>query len=188
MSSISGVNSSSPLNTLLSSLSNSASSASSKTAESDGADTQQTTSDSAATSTTSSVDQMKISLLQNQYSFMESLFNSDDSTSSDSLTSVLENAAADKMSNVEASNPQLAQLFNTLNLSSSSSASNDPTESLLQSLGSSGLSQSNLDSIKTAMDNLLKSYGSEINSSTQKIMNKYSPSSPDTWSPIKTTV
>jgi hypothetical protein len=119
------------------------------------------------------VDQLKISFLQNQYSFMTSLFSPDDSTSPDSLASVLGNAEANKVNSIAASNPQLAQLFNASNSSSSSSGSDDLTTSLLQSLGSSSLSQSNLDSIKTAMESLLKSNGSDINSSTQETVNKY---------------
>jgi endonuclease III len=150
-----------------------------------------TTSDSTATSTKSLLDQMKSSFLQNQYSFMTSLLYPDNSTSSDSsdsLTSILENVEADKTNNVIANNPQLAQLFNALNLSSSSSGSSDLTTSLLQSLDSKGLSESNSASIKTAMENLLKSYGSDINSSTQEILNKYLSLSYDKPPQIKTIV
>ncbi|MGV8059212.1 MAG: hypothetical protein AB2L12_14500 [Smithellaceae bacterium] len=181
MSSISGVDSNSLLNTLLSSLKDSASSTSSQTVESDGTGTEQTTSDSAATSTNSLVDQLKISFLQNQYSFMTSLLNSDDSTSSDSLTSLSQNSAA-------ANNSQLVQLMAALNLSSSSSGSDDSATSLLQSLGKSSLSQSDSDVLKAAMENILKSYGNDINSSTQEILNKYISLLSDTSSLIKTTV
>jgi hypothetical protein len=190
MSSISGVDSKSLLNVLLNSLSNSKSSDAAQNTESESTDTQQTTSDS-ATASINSLDQLKISFLQNQYSFITSLLNSDDSTSADSansLASVLENAEAGKTNDIIASNPQLAQLFNALNLSLPSSESNDLTTSLLESLDSSSLSQSDLDSIKTAMENLLKSYGTDINSSAQEILNKYLSSSSDKSSVIKTTV
>jgi hypothetical protein len=180
MSSISGVDSNSLLNTLLRSINNSASSTSSQTTESDGTDTQQTTSESAATLTTSLVDQLKNSILQNQYSFMTSLLNSDESASSDSLTSLLQNSES-------ANNSQFVQLSAALNISSSSSGSDDLTTNLLQSLASNSLSQSNIDSIKSAMENLLKSYGSDINSSTKEILNKYISLLADTSLLIKTT-
>lgn len=182
MSLISGVDSSGFLNTLLIPLNNSSSSTSSQTTESDDTDTEQTTSDSTstATSTIPLVDQLTISLLQNQYSFMTSLLDSDDSTSLNSSTPLLENSE-------DANNSQLDQLLAALDLSSSSSGSNDPTASILQSLESGSLSQSDLDSIKTATENLLKSYGSDINSSTQEILNKYFSLLSDTSSPVETT-
>jgi acetyl/propionyl-CoA carboxylase alpha subunit len=188
MSLISGIDSNSLLNTLFNSLNNSANSKSSPNTETSVTDTQQTTSDSAAESINSLLDQMKISLMHNQYSFMTSLFSPDDSTPSDSLTSVLENASTDKKNNVSASNPQLAQLFNALNLSSSSAASNDPTESLLQSLDGSSLSRNNSDSMQTAMEDLLNSSGNTINSSAQGILDQYHSLLPDKSSLIKTIV
>ena len=188
MSSISGINSSSLLNTLFNSLNTSASSSSSQNTESDGTDTQQATSDAPATSINSLVDQLKISFLQNQCSFITALFNSDDSTSSDSLTSLLGNAEADKTNNAITSNSQLAQLFAALNLSSSSSGSNDPATSILQSLDSSDLSQNNSEAIRTALENLLKYSGSDVNSSAQGILDQYLSLAPDKSSLIKTTV
>lgn len=113
MSSISGINSNSLLNTLISSLTDSANSDSSSSTESEVTDTQQTISDSTTTSITTLIDQMKIISLQNQYSFITSLFNSDDSFSSDSLTSLMENKNT-------ASNTQISQSLTALNSSSSS--------------------------------------------------------------------
>jgi hypothetical protein len=179
MSSISGIDSNNLVNALLNSLNNSASSDASQNAESESADTQQRTSDSTIESKISLSDQLKISSLQNQCSFMTSLLNSDNSASSASLNSFWGNAET-------TNNSQLDQLVNALNLNLSSSGSNDLTTSLLQSLDSSGLSQSNSTSIQTVMENLLKSSGNSGNSSAQEILNKYISS--NTASLIKTTV
>lgn len=188
MSSISGIDSSSLLNTLFNSSNNSASANSSPNTESTGTDTQQATSASAGASLSSLLEQMELSFLQDQYSFMTSLFSSDDSSSPDSLTSILGNAETDKINSMEASNPQLTQLFSTLNSSSSSAASNDPTETLLQSLEGSGSSQGNSDPMQTVMEDLLNYSGNTGNSSAQGILDQYLSSSPAISSSIKTTV
>jgi hypothetical protein len=188
MSPISGIDSSSLLNALSNSLNNSAKPNSPSDTEPAGTDTQQATSASAATSLSSLLEQMELSFLQNQYSFMTSLFSSDDSSSPDSLASVLGNAETDNINGIEASNPQLTQLFNTLNSSSLSSASNDPTETLLQSFDGSGLSQSNSNSLQTTIEDLLNSSGSTANSSAQGILDQYLSLSPSKSSLIKTTV
>lgn len=191
MSSISGIDSSSLLYSLFNSLNNPASSNTSPNTETSGTDTQEASAASAATSTNSLLDQMKISSLQNQCSFVASLFSSDDptsSTSADSLTSVLENAETEKMSSAFGSNTQLAQLFNALNLSSSSSATNNPLESLLQSLDGSGLSQNNSDAILTALEDLSNSSGNTVNSSAQGLLDQYHSLSAEKSSQIKTIV
>ena len=187
MSLISGIDSSSLVNALSNSLNNAANPKSSSNKESAGTDTQQATAASAAASLSSLLEQMELSFLQDQCSFMTSLFGSEDSTSPDSLASVLGNAETDKISSMEASNPQLAQLFNTLNSSSLSAAANDPTETLLQSLEGSGSSQSNSDPMQTAMEELLNSSGNTINSSAQGILDQYLSLSPSKSSSIKTT-
>ena len=127
MSPISGIDSNSLLSVLSNSLNNSASPKSSSNTDSTATDTQQATPASATTSIDSLLELMKISFLRDQYSFMTSLFGSEDSTSPDSLAAVLGNAETDKINNMETSNPQIAQLINILNSSSSSAASNDPT-------------------------------------------------------------
>jgi len=188
MSSIYGIDSNNLVNALLNSLKNTASSDAIQNAESASTDPQQTTSDSADTSV-SLLDQLKASFLQDQYSFISRLFNSNDSASSDSMVSLWGNTGgADETNNLIADNPQLAQLFDALNLSSSASGSSDLTTSLLQSLEESGLSQSNSTSMQTVMENLLKSSGNSGNSSAQEILNKYISSMSNTASLIKTMV
>ena len=118
---------------------------------------------------------------------MTSLFGSEDSTSPDSLASVVGNAETYKINSMEASNPQLVQLCNTLNSSSSSSASNDPTGTLLQSLEGTGSSQSSSDPMQTVMEELLNSSGNTANSSAQGILDQYLSLSPSKSSSIKTT-
>jgi hypothetical protein len=76
--SVSGVDSSSLLNTLFNSLNNPVSSDSSPNAGSSSNDGQQTTPLSAVTSINSLLDEMKFSFLQNQYYFVASLFDPDD--------------------------------------------------------------------------------------------------------------
>jgi hypothetical protein len=174
MSSISSVNSNSILNILLNSLTNSESSDSSQNTESESTDAEQATSESTLTSKLSLSDQLKISSLQNQCSFMTSLWDSNNSTPSESQNSFWEN---EKSTN----NSQLAQLLATLNSSSSSSSgNNDIITSLLQSLDGS-----NSDSLQTMVETLLKSSGSDVNSET---LNQYLSLLSNTSSLIKTTV
>jgi hypothetical protein len=194
MSSISGIDSNSSLNTLLSYLNKTANSSSSSETDSSGTAASQTTPDSTTVSINSLLEQMKISLLQNQSSFMTSLFSIDDASSSDSsgsldpLSSILGKAETDKINNAEATDTQLAQLINVLNSSSSSSASDDTIENLLQSLGGSDTSQSNSELIQTVLAYLLKSTGSASNSSAQGILDQYLSPSADKSSLIKTVV
>jgi hypothetical protein len=187
MSSISGINSSSLLNILSNSLNASASSNAEQNTMSDSTDTQ-ATSDAADASISSLVDQLKISFLQNQYSFLAALSDPDDSTSSDSLTSLLENAETDKTNNVMTSNLQLAQLLAMLNSSSASSESDDPAISILQSPDSSDLSQNNSDALRTALESLLKFSGNDVNSSTRGMLDQYLSRAANNSSQIKTTV
>ena len=179
MSSISGIDSNSLVNALLSYLNKSTNADSSQSKETDATDTEQTTSDSTVTSKLSLSDQLKISSLQNQNSFITSLFNSDNSTASDSQKSFWEN---DESTN----NLQLTQLSSALNSSSSkSSGTNDLITSLIQSLDGSN---SDSASLQTAMETLLKSSGSTGSSSTQETLNKYLSLLSNESSLIKTTV
>jgi hypothetical protein len=174
MSSISGIDSSSLSNALLSYLNKSAKADSSQSTETDANDTQQITSDSAVISKLSLSDQLKISSLQNQCSLITSMLNSDNSTSSESQNSFWENEES-------TNNSQLAQLLAALNSSSSSSSgTNDLITSLLQSLDGS-----NSDSLQTAVETLLQSSGSDVNSET---LNQYLSLLSGESSLIKTTV
>lgn len=174
MSTISGVNSSSILNILLNSLTNSEGSDSSQNADAESTDTEQATYETISTSALSLSDQLKISFLQNQCSLMSSLWDSNNSASTESLNSFWETEKSTNSS-------QLAQLLAALNSSaSSSSENNDPMITILQSLNGS-----NSDSLQTVLETLLQSSGVDVTSET---LNQYLSSLSEGSSFIKTTV
>ncbi|MEN6620079.1 MAG: hypothetical protein ABFD50_00805 [Smithella sp.] len=170
--SISGIDTKNILNTLLFlNKSEDSNPSSNETTENEEAESANQDTNTQMASTLSLPDQLKILFLQSQCSYITSLLDSDDSSSSNALIS----ASGNEESMVGYSG--LSQLIATSNSSSAdSSISNDFITNILQSLNSSSSSQNNSNAIQTAVEKLIENSGIEGNLSAQKILENFSSS------------
>ncbi len=176
MSSISGVDTKSLLNTILS-LNKAEDVNSSSNDSSENEEVQSTNSGL----TLSLPDQLKILFLQSQCSFITSIFDSDISSSPDSLTSFF---GDEESTNILGISQLIAGSLN----SSSTSSTSEYITNLLQSVNSSTSTQNDLDAVQTTIASLLKSSVNSGGSSAQEILEKYLSSSTNGSALIKTAV